>query len=292
MKRNVVICALAGATLAATSPALAKPGGGGGGGNAGASVGANVGGGVGVGRGAVGTVGSGIDTAIQAGRGGVSIGATGQGSANANARAGFGSAIDMRGSTSARTRASRDTTVGTSTRLGTQVNAQAGAQLTGVVDGMTVVDSGGLTIGTVTGIHTVGNGRIRSVQVTLTDGTIINLSPGSLSVDGDVLATTSLTTNVKSQGAAHANINGLVHASPNSALASAGVTTLTGLTTGLTVEGTGGASLGTVSQVFVNSSGAVVGIRVALDGGGTVVIPATTLTMDGTTVVTTFVPGG
>jgi hypothetical protein len=102
---------------------------------------------------------------------------------------------------------------------------------------MTVVDSGGATIGTVTGIHTVGNGKVRSVQVTLTDGQIINLSPRSLTVDGDVLATTSLTSNVNSQGAAHANINGLINASPNSALAMAGVTTLTGLTTGLTVEG-------------------------------------------------------
>jgi hypothetical protein len=288
MKRNVMICALAGAALAVTSPALAKPGGGGGGGNAGASVGANVGGGVGVGRGGIGTVGSGIDTAIQAGRGGASIGAAGQGSANANARAGFGSAIDMRGSTSARSKASSKAQVGTTTRLGTQ----ASTQLTGVTSGMTVVDSGGLTVGTVTGIHTVGNGRIRSVQVTLTNGQIITLSPSSLSLDGGVLTTTSLTTNVRSQGAANANINGLVNASPNSALASAGVTTLTGLATGLTVEGSGGANLGTVSQIFVNRSGAVVGIRVALDGGGSVVIPATTLTMDGTTVVTTFVPGG
>lgn len=169
-----------------------------------------------------------------------------------------------------------------------EANATARMQtdLSGVTSGMSVVDSSGATVGTVTGVSTKGNDSIRSVQVTLTDGTIVTLSPKSLSVDGDVLTTTSTTTNVKSQGAAHANINGLIHASPNSALAGAGVTTLTGLNTGLTVENSTGASIGTVSQIFTNRTGAVVGIQVDLAAGGTVTIPATTLMMDGTTVVT------
>ena len=89
-----------------------------------------------------------------------------------------------------------------------------------------------------------------------------------------------------SQGAAHANINGLVHASPNSALSSAGVTTLTGLTTGLTVNNSAGTSIGTVSSVLTNRAGAVVGVKVALTGGGSVTLPATSLSMNGTTVVT------
>jgi hypothetical protein len=162
----------------------------------------------------------------------------------------------------------------------------ANSKLTGVTSGMTVVDSTGATVGTVTGVSTRGNGGTRSVQVTLANGQIITLSPNSLTLDGDVLTTTSLTTNVASQGAAHANINGLIHASPNSALSSAGVTTLTGLTTGLTVNNSGGTSIGTVDQVFTNSSGAVVGVRVDLTGGGSVILPATSLSMNGTVVTT------
>jgi ribosomal 30S subunit maturation factor RimM len=155
---------------------------------------------------------------------------------------------------------------------------------------MTVVDSGGTTVGTVTGLRTVGNGSVKTVQVTLSDGSVIFLSPNSLTLNGDVLTTTSLTTNVNAQGAAHASIDGLIHANPRSALGAAGITTLTGLTTGLTVNGTGGTAVGTVSSVLVNQSGAVVGITVDLTGGGTVTIPATTLTMNGTVVDTTFLP--
>lgn len=92
---------------------------------------------------------------------------------------------------------------------------------------------------------------------------------------------------VNSQGAANANINALVNANPKSALGTAGVTTLTGLTTGLTVNNSGGESIGTVSQVLTNQAGAVVGIRVNLESGGSVVLPATTLSIDGSVVTTT-----
>ena len=291
MTRMKLLSSLAALAVVTAGPALAKPGGGGGhgNGNAGAKAGATVGGGIGVGRGGAATVGSDIDTAIQTGRGGMNAGTTATGSATTRGHAGGGGAIDMRGSTSARG-SHTDTSVGGTARLGSQTSA--GAQLTGVTDGMTVVDGSGATIGTVTNISTKGNGSVRNVQVTLTDGTRITLDGRSLTLDGDVLTTTSLTSNVRSQGAAHANINGLIHASPNSALNSAGVTTLTGLATGLTVNNTGGTLLGTVQQVMLNQSGAVVGIQVALDGGGTVTIPATSLTMDGSTVVTTFVPHG
>lgn len=91
---------------------------------------------------------------------------------------------------------------------------------------------------------------------------------------------------VNSQGAANANINALVNASPNSALGAAGVTTLTGLATGLAVNTTAGTSIGTVSEVFTNRAGAVVGIRVDLDGGGSVILPATSLSIDGSIVTT------
>ena len=159
----------------------------------------------------------------------------------------------------ARSEARSETTADTNTKVSTM--------LTGVTTGMTVVDTEGATVGTVTGVTTVGNGSIRTVQVMLTDGRIITLAANSLSLEGDVLTTTSLETNVRSQGALHANINGLINASPNSALASAGVTTLTGLETGLAVETTAGASIGTVDTVFTNRSGAVVGIQVELADG-------------------------
>jgi hypothetical protein len=157
---------------------------------------------------------------------------------------------------------------------------------------MTVVDGSGATVGTVTGIRTTGNGAAKSVQVTLTSGQVVNVDARSLNLSGGNLATTNVTGNVSSQGAAHASINGLTHASPRSALGAAGITTLTGLTTGLTVNNSGGTAIGTVSNVLTNRAGAVVGVQVNLTGGGTVTVPATSLTMDGTTVVTTSTVGG
>ena len=168
------------------------------------------------------------------------------------------------------------------------VSANANASLTGVTTGMSVVDSSGVEVGTVTGVRTVGSGNVKAVQVTLADGSVILLSPNSVSLDGDVLTTTSLTSDVTLP---NASINGLVNANPRSALGLAGVTTLTGLTTGLTVNTSGGELVGTVSSVLTNRAGAVVAIQVALEGGGTATIPATTLRMDGTTVVTTSATG-
>jgi hypothetical protein len=132
----------------------------------------------------------------------------------------------------------------------------------------------------------------------LTDGTVIDLNSRSLSLNGDVLTTSSTTSTanasnrrVNSQGPAHANVNGLTHANENSVLSTAGVTTLTGLAAGATVSNANG-TLGTVDSIVTNKSGAVVGINVTLDSGGTVFIPATTLTMNGTAVTTTYVPHG
>ncbi|HJS40754.1 MAG TPA: PRC-barrel domain-containing protein [Sphingomicrobium sp.] len=237
------------------------------------------------------SIGSSISTRGNGGGMGAGAGATG--SASASGKAGGGSAIDIRGSTSARGKSGAS--VGTAANVGT-----LNVELSDVTTGMMVVDSGGATVGTVSAINTIGgSGKLRSVQVTLTDGSIILLSPDSLTVDGDVLATTSLETNVRaanrrvnSQGPANASEQGLANASPNSVLAQAGVTTLIGLTAGLTVNTTGGALVGTVQEVVLNQNGAVVGIRVDLDSNGTVFIPATSLSMDGTTVITTFVPGG
>lgn len=274
MTRNRILASIATIAIVAAAPSIAKPGGGGGGGQGHGNAGANAGA---MGGGMGGGMGSGM------GRGG---GAGGMGG-GADISTGVNSGLDA-GSTT-RIRGSDRSSVSTSTR------GMGNVDLSGITDGMTVVDSTGATVGTVTDINTAGRSdRIRSVEVTLTGGDVITLSPRSLSVDGDVLTTTSVATNVgsanariNSQGPAHANINGLVNASPNSVLAGAGVTTLTGLTTGLTVNNSAGTSIGTVTEVLTNRSGAVVGIRVDLTGdGGIVFIPATTLTIDGTIVTT------
>lgn len=269
MKRNKILASIATIAILASAPALAGPGGGGGGGGGGGH-----GGGMGGGHGNAGGMSGGMGGGMGGGRG----------------NAGGMSGIDITNSNQA-------------TRIHGRGSADAGANmgmgkidLSGVVDGMTVVDSTGATVGTVTDISTKGNsGRVRSVEVTLSNGDVINLSPRSLSLDGDVLTTTSTesTANASnrranSQGPAHANIKGLMNASPNSVLADAGVTTLTGLTTGLTVNNSAGMSIGTVTEVLTNRSGAVIGVRVDLTGdGGIVFIPATTLTIDGTIVTTT-----
>ena len=254
MKRDVIMCVLAGAALAATAPVLAKPGGGGGngGGNAFGHAG---------------------------GFGGAHGGMSGMGGTNRGSF-GAGSALDMRTSTNAR---SHTNAVGSFT-------AHGHTQLTGLTQGMNVVDSGGATIGTVTNISTKGNGSVRDVQVTLTDGRRILLAPGSLTLNGGVLTTNSLTTTVKSQGYAHASVNGLAHASPNSALNGAGITTFTGLAAGMPVNNSVGANIGTVSGIVLNRSGAIVGLRVALNGGGTRLIPSPSLLFDGSVVTTSFVP--
>ena len=261
MKRYLVFTTIAAAAIISLSPSLAAPGGGGGGGGQGGGMGGGHGGGAGGsnagGRG--GGMGGGW------GAGGSHGGLGGQATRIQNNRTGMGT--------------------GTGSGLATS-NGLGRVKLTGVTGGMTVVDSGGVAGGTVTNVFTKGNGSVRAVQVTLADGRIVTLAPNSLNLNGGMLTTTSLVSNVRSQGANHANINGLLNASPRSALSLAGVTSLTGMTPGLTVNNNLGTPVGTVSQLFINRSGALVGIRVARLDGSTVIIPATTLRMDGTSVVT------
>ena len=292
MFRTNLTASIATVALIAAPPALAAPGGGGG-------MGLGAGGGIGasVRAGAAANTDIGVtvrDTARVQSQGSAKANARAQERANENSALSndlssetmTGSRIPTRllqSDSSTRISARNQSRISASANTRTQLSAQ-------VTPGTSIADSSGATIGTVTGIRTTGNGAVKSVQVTLTDGTIINLGANSLSLDGDVLTTSSLTTNVNSQGAANASINGLVHASPRSALALAGVTTLTGLDAGLTVNGSGGSAIGTVSSILTNRSGAVVGITVDLDAGGTVTIPATTLSMNGDIVDTTFLP--
>jgi hypothetical protein len=288
MFRNTLFATIATVAVVAATPALAKPGGGGGlGGGLGASVRA--------GGAATSDFGVSVrDTARVNGQAAASANANARAMERANTNSAVSNDLSSETMTGSRIR-TKDLQSKSSSKISEQNEISTSGSVKGqtsleVTPGMTVTDSGGATIGTVTGIRTVGNGSVKSVQVTLTDGSVIVLSGNSLTANGSVLVTNSLTTNVNSEGAAHASIDGLIHASPRSALGAAGITTLTGLTTGLTVNGTGGTAVGTVSSVLVNQSGAVVGITVDLTGGGTVTIPATTLTMNGTVVDTTFLP--
>jgi len=302
MLRNRILMSVASLAIIASAPALAKPGGGGGG-EQGRSGKADM------------DIGRSMDRAMDRTIDRINADSMGremrdlgrlnsQGPANANPRAleransnsVLSGAAGVNG-TATRIRGNdRSDRLENRTVTGSRLDgasASGSVKLTGVTTGMTVVDASGATVGTVSGVSTKGNGSARNVQVTLTDGTVITLSPRSLSLNGDVLTTTSTTTNanalnrrVNSQGAAHASVRALTRASPNSALATAGVTTLTGLATGLSVNNSGGTAIGTVDSILTNRAGAVVGIRVDLTAGGTVFIPATTLSMDGTTVVT------
>lgn len=266
MKRLTFIASLSALAIAAAAPGLADPGGGGHGGGQG--------------------------------------GGHGQGGAAGGFQGDFGGMGRGHASDRAMDRANINNSIHSSTApIGTEIrrnrsremgaaSAMGGhAKLTGITNGMSVVDSSGATVGTVTGVTTRGNGTVRNIQVMLTDGTVITLRSQNLSLNDGVLATNTLVgqaanRRLNSQGPFHASPQGLVHASPNSVLASAGVTTLTGLATGLTVNSSTGTPIGTVDSILTNRSGAVVGINVDLVGGGTAFIRATTLSMDGTTVVT------
>lgn len=187
-------------------------------------------------------------------------------------------------------------TTGNATRIRgvdrSAMGVKSSSKLTGVNNGLTVVDASGATVGTITGVATRGDGSVHHVQMTLTDGTIITLKPSNLSLVNGVLTTNSLTSTFRanSQGAAHASVQGLAHASPMSALGFAGRTDLSTLTLGMSVVGSGGNTLGPITQLINNRSNALVGIRVDLTDGGIVTIPASTLTLAGGVLSTTFVP--
>jgi hypothetical protein len=92
-----------------------------------------------------------------------------------------------------------------------------------------------------------------------------------------------------SQGAANASVSGLANASENSALADAGRTDLGTIATGTHVTGAAGADIGTVTKVVTNRSGAVIGLEVDLAGGGKATIPASSLSLTGSVLTSTWV---
>lgn len=104
-------------------------------------------------------------------------------------------------------------------------------------------------------------------------------------------ADTAVTANpsTTSQGAANASVNGLANASTNSALADAGKPELNAVVGGTAVIGASGTSIGTVTGRVKNRAGATVGLQVKLADGTTTTIPASELTLSGSTLTTSWV---
>jgi len=69
----------------------------------------------------------------------------------------------------------------------------SGTSLTGLTTGLTVQNSSGTSIGTVSQVITGSDGSIRAVVVTGTDGKTYRLAPSTLSISGNIVTTTSTT---------------------------------------------------------------------------------------------------
>jgi ribosomal 30S subunit maturation factor RimM len=84
----------------------------------------------------------------------------------------------------------------------------------------------------------------------------------------------------------HASPNAIMHASPNSILARSALPSamLPGLTTGLSVTSSTGASIGTISSVLTTRNGSIAGVVVTSPTGQTYRVPASALTVSGSTV--------
>lgn len=154
MRRNVMTSALAIAALAIAAPAAAKPGKGNGGVNSNASI-----------------------------------------KANGNARLGgpSGAALDARANSKGALNASPMGIAKSSSKSVLKGGTVIGGPLTGLTTGMHVVDANGVMVGTVSKILTASGGRVVNVLVTPHAGNrTIPMSPGSLSVTGDVVTTTNI----------------------------------------------------------------------------------------------------
>ena len=157
---------------------------------------------------------------------------------------------------------------------------------------------GGGNAGATMGAGTNGgmNGGMSATGQTMRDQARINSQgPANASATGiahanenSVLSGTTTDTTVRGQGAANASVNGLAHAGTGSALGGAGSMELNTVTGGTDVIGTGGTSIGTVTGLMKNRSGAVVGIQVELEGGASATIPASSLTLSGGVLTTTW----
>lgn len=160
MIRKILGAAIASTAIALAGPALAEPGGGGhGGGGAPVSIPSG------------GPSQTGIDARVNS-----------QGPANASP-----TGIEHSSPNSVL----HDTTTTTTT---TRVRGQGvmSSALPGLSKGLTVRNSAGTDIGTVSRIVTDANGTIRAVLVTSSTGRTFRLAPSTLTISGGVVTTTSM----------------------------------------------------------------------------------------------------
>ena len=183
MFRNVLTAGAAVTALAFAAPVLAKPGGG-----AGANAGANVN------AGTRGPSSTGIDARVNS-----------QGSINASPqgvlRSNTNSAIHGTTTTTTPTLRAPNSQgpLHANPRAISRANsnsvlargAVAPTALPGLTTGLTVQNSTGATVGTVSQVITGTDGSIRSVVVTTSTGATIRLAPSTLSISGGIVTTTS-----------------------------------------------------------------------------------------------------
>jgi hypothetical protein len=169
MIRNILGAAIASAAITLAGPALADPGGGGhGGGGPGGGAGANV------------------NVNVPAGvpnQNALDARVNSQGPTNASP-----TGIENASPNSVLKTNSTTTTTTTAVR-GRGVMASA---LPNLATGLTVRNSAGTTIGTISRIVTDARGTIRAVLVTSTSGRTFRLEPSTLSIDAGVVTTTSM----------------------------------------------------------------------------------------------------
>jgi hypothetical protein len=166
MIRKILTATVGAAALAIAGPAIAGPGGGhggnGGGHGGGAGANANAGGHMG------------------AGQGGLNAGVN----ANVNDSGILNSQGLLHASPNGIAHASPNSVLAR--------GAVPGTSLTGLTNGLTVMNSGGTTLGTVSQVVTDTNGNIRLVIVTSPSGQMLRLAPSTLSISGGVVTTTSM----------------------------------------------------------------------------------------------------
>jgi hypothetical protein len=175
MIRKIFTATIAAGALAIAGPAIAGPGHGGGGGHGGGvgASGSMGGGGHGGGVGASGTMG-----------GGGSLG----GGLNAHVNAGSAATLNSQGLLNASPTGIAHANPNSVLARG----AVSGTSLPGLMNGLTVMNSAGTTLGTVSQVVTDSSGNIRLVIVTSPTGQTLRLAPSTLSISNNVVTTTSM----------------------------------------------------------------------------------------------------
>ena len=176
MIRNIIIAALAGSAAIAT-PSLAKPGATGPA-NVGANAHVNTNAGMNAGVNSQGSINSSTNSRFNRGL---------NTNTNVNTNAGVNARVNSQGPANA----SINGIAHANERSVLASGAVQATTLPGLTTGLTVNNSGGTSIGTVTQVVTGTNGSVRMIVVTSPTGQTIRLPGNTLSISGGVVTTTS-----------------------------------------------------------------------------------------------------